>query len=230
MRIAITRLREKGGQDAALCRSYGHECFTVSPLRAKVYPERIREFTAEANRGRYDCIFFTSALPAQVIGPLLTRRPRVVAIGPQTSRTLLNLGIEAETLPSYYSKEFASYLGEWLKGRNIGIPRADVPNPALLDAISERGGVPHEIRVYGLEPTGEQLPLEEAEAIIFTSAGSYEQAVWDERDGLLLIAIGNVTAAAMERGGHAPDVTGDGSLEGTLKAIGNYLSEKAGVR
>jgi uroporphyrinogen-III synthase len=230
MRIAITRLREKGGQDAALCRRYGHECFTVSPLRAIVYQDRIREFTEEANRGGFDCIFFTSALPAQIIGPLLTRWPRVVAIGPQTARTLGNFGIAAETLPAYYSREFASYLGDWLRGRHVGIPRADVPNPALLDAISAQGGVPHEIRVYGLEPTDTPLPLEDADAIIFTSAGSFEQAVWEERDGLLLIAIGTVTAAAMERRGHAPDVTGDGSLEGTLAAIGNYMGKKAGVR
>jgi len=34
MKIAITRLENKAAGDRALCASYGHDCYTVSPLRA----------------------------------------------------------------------------------------------------------------------------------------------------------------------------------------------------
>lgn len=226
MKIAITRLAEKGRGDAALCRRYGHDCIPVSPLKAEVYPDRVDMFAERVNSAEFDCLFFTSALPARIIAPLLERWPRVIAIGPQTARTLQYFGISAETLPSFYSRDFAPYLGAWLEGRHVGIPRADVDNPYLLDSIREEGGIPHEVRVYHLAPTGEKLPLEDVDAVIFTSAGSFSHAVWNRRPDLLLIAIGEITAKAMRKGGVEPRVIGDGSLEGTLQALSRYLKDE----
>jgi uroporphyrinogen-III synthase len=40
------------------------------------------------------------------------------------------------------------------------------------------------------------------------------------------MAIGEVTAAAMQRGGTMPAVVCDGSLEGSLAALNIYLKEK----
>jgi uroporphyrinogen-III synthase len=225
MKIAITRLRDKADRDPALCREFGHECYPVSPLASEIHPGTVEEFVARVNRGEFDCLFFTSALPARIIAPLLERWPRVIAIGPQTQETLERLGIGCEMLPSHYSREFAPYLGAWLRGRTVGIPRADVPNEALLEAIVREGGTPCEFRIYGLTPTGEELALADADAIVFTSAGSFTHAVWTPRPGLLLAAIGTVTAETMERAGIRPDAVGDGSLAGTLRAINRVLGE-----
>ncbi|NYT05342.1 MAG: uroporphyrinogen-III synthase [Methanomicrobiales archaeon] len=230
MKIAITRLKEKAGRDRALCAEYGHECVSVSPLHAEVYGERVASFAASVNRGAFDAVFFTSALPARLIGPLLVRWPRVIAIGPQTAATLSGFGIDCETLPSYYSRDFAPYLGDWLSGRTVGIPRADVPNPGLLDAIREKNGTPVEVSVYGLQPTREPLVMGDAGAILFTSARSFSDAVWECTPRILRIAIGDVTAAAMAAGGCPPDVVGDGSLAGTLSALNRHLAAAEGVR
>ncbi|WP_048152517.1 uroporphyrinogen-III synthase [Methanolacinia paynteri] len=223
MRIAVTRLREKAGKDAETCKRYGHECYIVSPLNARVYEKAVMEFVSAANRDEFDCIFFTSALPAQVIGPLLQVRPRMVAIGPQTAKTLTEMGFDCETLPDFYSRDFAPYLGDWIRGKKIGIPRADVPNPQLIDSIEDKGGIAAETRIYGLEPTGEKLDLDGADAVLFTSAGSFRNAVWDKDQKILRIAIGDVTGKAMDLSGCPPDVTGDGSLAGTLEALNKYL-------
>ena len=40
------------------------------------------------------------------------------------------------------------------------------------------------------------------------------------------MAIGEVTAAAMQKEGTLPAVIGDGSLEGTLKALNIYIKRK----
>ena len=223
MRIAITRIPGKGAGDARICQKYGHECYTVSPLRVELYPDRIREFVDAANRGELDCIFFASAVPARVMGPLLTSPPRVIAIGPQTARTLAKSGIRVETLPAFYSRALVPYLGEWIRGRRIGIPRADVPNPALITAIEGAGGIPVEVRCYRLVPTGTPLATDGADALLFTSGTSFREAAWTPRPGLLLMAIGEVTAAAMREGGAPPAVVGDGSLEGTLGALDRFL-------
>jgi len=225
MLIAITRLKEKSTDDQERCAGYGHQCIPVCPLAARINQEEISWFVGETNRCAFDCIFFTSALPARLIGPLLSRWPRVVAIGPQTKRELQKSGIDAEVLDSFYSRDFTRYLGAWIAGRHIGIPRADVPNAGLLESIEAAGGRVTEVRCYSLVPTGEPLPLEGADAILFTSAMSYREAVWENRPGLLLIAIGEVTAGAMQSGGHPPAVVGDGSLEGSLQALNRFLEE-----
>lgn len=229
MLIAITRLAEKAGNDADVCARFGHTCYTVSPLRADLREEAVGRFVEDANAGAFDGIFFTSALPAAVVAPRLRlpRPARIVAIGPQTARTLEESGLESETLPTYYSADFAPHMGAWLQGKRVGIPRAAVPNPALMQAIADAGGEAREYQVYDLVPTGEPLDTGRADAVLFTSASSFTTARWERREGQIVIAIGRVTAQAMEAAGVVPDVVGDGSLAGTLAALDRRGGKKA---
>jgi len=226
MKIAVTRLAGKEKNDAVRCAQYGHTCYSIHPLRSEILTEEINAFVEAVGRNEFDCIFFTSALPAKLIAPHLTRTPRIIAIGPQTAKELRQFNIGCETLPGFYSRDFVPYLGGWIRGKHIGIPRADVPNPSLIDAISAAGGIPHEFRCYRLEPTGEFLDLNGADAILFTSAMSFAEAVWTRHPELIVIAIGDITAAAMQRAGIYPVVTGDGSLEGSMRALNDYLVKK----
>lgn len=226
MKIAVTRLAGKEKNDAARCAQFGHTCYSVHPLHSEIRPRAITAFIEAVDRSEFDCLFFTSALPAKIIAPLLNRFPRIIAIGPRTAKELQHYEIDCETLTSFYSRDFVPYLGDWIKGKHIGIPRADVPNPSLIDAITAAGGIPHEFRCYGLEPTGESLNLENADAILFTSAMSFAKAVWTKHSDLVVIAIGDITAATMRAAGTNPVVVGDGSLEGTLMALNNYLTRQ----
>jgi len=222
MKIAVTRLAGKEGRDRARCAASGHACYSVHPLRSEVKKEIVSGFVEAAERGEFDCIFFTSALPARILAPLLKKTPRVIAIGPETARELARCGIASETLPGFYSRDFVPYLGDWIRGKTIGLPRADVPNAPLIDAIARAGGIPKEFRCYQLAPTNEPLDLSRAEAVLFTSAMSYTKAIWTPRPDLLVIAIGDITADAMRCGGTFPSIVGDGSLEGTLAALNEF--------
>ena len=226
MKIAVTRLLGKEKNDAERCALFGHTCYSVHPLSSKIKKSEITCFVEAVDRSEFDCLFFTSALPAKIIAPLLNRFPRVIAIGPQTAKELRQYEIDCETLTSFYSRDFVPYLGDWIKGKHIGIPRADVPNPALIDAITGAGGIPHEFRCYGLEPAGESLNLDSADAILFTSAMSFTKAVWTRQPDLLVMAIGDITAAAMRAAGVNPAVVGDGSLEGSMIALNDYLTRQ----
>jgi uroporphyrinogen-III synthase len=226
MKIAVTRLVGKEKNDAVRCAKFGHTCYSIHPLRSEIRPDAIREFINAVDCNEFDCLFFTSALPAKIIAPLLNRFPRVIAIGPQTAQELQQYDIDCEILPAFYSRDFVPYLGNWIKGKHIGIPRADVPNPSLIDAITAAGGIPHEFRCYGLEPTGESLFLDDADAILFTSAMSFTNAVWNNNPDILVIAIGDITAKTMRAAGMNPAVVGDGSLEGTLIALNNFLTRQ----
>jgi tRNA pseudouridine55 synthase/H/ACA ribonucleoprotein complex subunit 4 len=230
LKIAVTRLAGKEKSDASRCAEHGHVCYSVHPLRSDLREKDIAAFVDAVHSGKFDCIFFTSALPAKIIAPRLRTFPRVIAIGPQTAKELEQHNVTCETLGSFYSRDFVPYLGEWVRGKHIGIPRADVPNPALLDAITTAGGIVHEFRCYGLEPTGEPLDTGDADAILFTSAMSYKKACWTPRPGLIAMAIGDITAATMRSGGTNPEVVGDGSLEGTLKALNAYIERRESIR
>lgn len=223
MRIAITRLEDKAGSDPERCRVHGYECYPVTPLTATIRKEEITRFVDSVTEGLFDCIFFTSALPAQVIAPLLPQYPRVIAIGPQTARELEKSNIKSEILPRHYSSEFVPYLGDWIRGKRIGIPRAAVPNRALIKSITGAGAFVTEFHCYELKPSGKDLDLAKADAILFTSAMSFTEARWKSRRDLLVMAIGEVTAGVMIERGTIPDVIGDGSLEGTLKSLDVYL-------
>jgi uroporphyrinogen-III synthase len=226
MRIAVTRLMGKEQDDAARCKQYGHECYPVSPIRAEIREDLVTSFVNAVEANGFDCLFFTSAFPAKIIAPRLSRWPRVIAIGPRTAMTLERFGIAAETLPRFYSRDFVPYLGPWIQGKKIGIPRADVPNPLLITGIQNAGGIPVEVRVYSLIPTGNVLDLSRAGAILFTSAMSFSAAVYQTDAPLMKIAIGESTGAVMRSSGVIPDVTGDGSLEGTLRALNTYLTAR----
>ena len=226
MKVAVTRLQGKEKNDGERCARFGHICYSVHPLRSEIRQAEIAAFIFAVNKGEFDGLFFTSALPAKIVAPLLKKFPRIIAIGPQTAKELGNFGISCETLNSYYSRNFVPYLGEWIRGKHIGIPRADVPNPSLISAIIDAGGIPHEYRCYCLEPSGELLSIDGADAILFTSTLSFTKAIWTKRTDLLVLAIGDVTAAAMREAGTNPVVVGDGSLEGSLRALNEYLTRR----
>ena len=161
--------------------------------------DEIKAFVEAVERNEFDCLFFTSALPAKIIAPLLNRIPRIIAIGPQTAKELQQSEIDCETLTSFYSRDFVPYLGEWIRGKHIGIPRADVPNPALIDAINPQEGSLTNSGVTDWNQRENPLTLKRAEAILFTSAMSFTKAVWTRNPELVVIAIGEITADAMQK-------------------------------
>ena len=81
--------------------------------------------------------------------------------------------------------------------------------------------------MYGLIATNEELRTEDADAIIFTSANSFSLAVWNSEQDLIVVAIGDITAERILKAGITPAVVGDGSLEGTLKALNMHLENQA---
>ncbi|HJJ55646.1 MAG TPA: uroporphyrinogen-III synthase [Methanocorpusculum sp.] len=230
MIIAITRIAEKSSDDIDLLQRYGHECRIVSPIQAKLFTNVVQQFVIAANDNEFDAIFFTSAYPAKIIGPQLSDsvidNTRIIAIGPQTAKILKKTGINTvEMLNSFYSKDFVPYLGEWIRDKTIGIPRAANPNPELIKSIESSGGLVFEYKCYSLDPTHNPIDLTGVDAIIFTSSSSYRFSEFSSGLGSTIpIAIGTVTANTMRENGVNPVVVGDGSLEGTLNRLNTFIN------
>ncbi|HJJ47148.1 MAG TPA: uroporphyrinogen-III synthase [Methanocorpusculum sp.] len=223
MKIAVTRLPGKEKDDENLFASFGHTVKIVSPLTAELNSSMVQRFVIAANGGEFDAVFFTSAYAAMHIAPLLdksvSRSYRVIGIGPKTTEILQSYGIMAELLTSYYSRDFVQYMGDWIKGKRIGIPRAAIPNPNLMHDIEEVDAFAYEYPIYSLTPSGNVIDIEDCDAILFTSAKSFNDALLPDLSGKLIMAIGDITADAMRKKGCVPEIIGDGSLKGTLETL-----------
>ena len=226
MIIAITQ-HAGAVEDEAICEKYAHKAKFVSPARYHEHAEEIEKFVTAANNHEFDAIFFPSALAAEKLGhlinPRLATKVRMIANGPQTAKDLHNAGLAAEMLPFYYSRDLVPYLGKWIRGKKIGIPRADYTYPQLAADIEKAGGIPFEFTCFELAPTNEPLDLAGCGAVLFTSPEVFEMSRLPKVKDMIMIAIGDVTAQAMMYGGCPPSVVGDGSIEGSLIALNSYL-------
>lgn len=226
MLIAITR-HAKAVEDAHLCEEYNHKAKFVSTIKPIRNQKAIDDFITAANNKEFDAIFFPSAYAAEKIGPFieprLATKVRMIANGPQTAKDLHNIGLAAEMLPFFYSRDLIPYLGKWIRGKKIGIPRADCAYMKLSDDIKKAGGIPFEFKCYDIVPTNELLDIADCGAILFTSPAAFKLAKLPKMGEMIQMAIGEVTADAMMYSGDAPSVIGDGSVEGTLKALNAYL-------
>lgn len=231
MLIAITK-HAGTVDDAAICERYNHKVKTIETVIPIKNKKNIEDFIRSANNCEFDAIFFPSAFSAEKIAPdinpHLATKVRMIANGPQTAKTLHNIGLAAEMLPFFYSRDLIPYLGKWIRGKRIGIPRADVTYLKLAEEIKNAGGIPCEYKCYEIIPTNEEVDLTDCGAIIFTSPAAYKLAKLPAiSDNVILAAIGEVTADVMMYGGHKPSVVGDGSIEGTIKVLNACLWQES---
>ncbi|MDP3104834.1 MAG: uroporphyrinogen-III synthase [Candidatus Methanoperedens sp.] len=229
MKIAVTKLREKSEGIQELFRSYGHEALIISTMTSvdPSDPAPLARLAEMASTGSLDILIFTSALGVDKLfeRSLPSKKVRIVSVGPKTAKKVEEYGISSGVITEFSSVHFAKYLGD-ISGKTIGIARAEVPNPELIRSLESSGATVVEAPAYRLESAGciSDDILMEADAVIFTSARSFEYSGFhrDGRRKLILAAIGEKTAEAMRKHGFEPDIVGDGTLEKCLA----LLSEK----
>jgi uroporphyrinogen-III synthase len=226
VKIAITKLKEKSEGIHELFRRYGHDAIIISTITASdpTDPEPLSRLAGMASKGELDILIFTSALG---VDKLFERgKPagtvRIVSVGPKTAKKVEEHGMSSEVIAQFSSEHFAEYLGD-IGGKTIGIARAEVPNPELVESLAAGAAAIVEAAAYRLEPAGNNIAdaLKEADAVIFTSAKSFESSGFNNAHAkkLKVIAIGQKTANAMRKYGVVPDIVGNGTLESCLSLL-----------
>lgn len=226
MKIAVTKLEEKSEGVHELFRRYGHEAVIVSTMRAADPSDRapfirLRDMISKK---KIDILIFTSSLGVEKLFEKTKpgKNVRIVSVGPKTAKKVKDCGLESEIIEKFSSENFADHLGE-IDGKIIGIARAEVPNPELIRSLESKGAVIIEAPVYRLEPAGNSIleVLEDVDAVIFTSAKSFELSGFRPEDAKKTrsIAIGEKTADAMRKSGIHPDIIGNGTLEDCLSSL-----------
>jgi uroporphyrinogen-III synthase len=226
VKIAVTKLKEKSKGIHELFRKYGHEAIIISTITASdpTDPAPLSRLAGMASKGELDILIFTSALgvdklfekgkPAKTV--------RIVSVGPKTAKKVEEYGLFSEVIAQFSSEHFAEYLGD-INRKTIGIARAEVPNPELVESLAAGAAAIVEAAAYRLEPAGISVAdaLKEADAVIFTSAKSFESSGFSHVHAkkLHVVAIGQKTANVMRKHGIVPDIVGDGTLESCLSLL-----------
>lgn len=225
MKIAITKLEEKSEGIHELFRRFGHEAVIVSTMRAAEpsEPEPLSHLADMISKDKVDILIFTSSLGVEKLFRIVKpgKKVRIVCVGPRTAEKVKEYGMESEVIEKFSSDNFAGYLGD-ITGKTIGIARAEVPNPELTESLAS-AGLLIEASAYRLEPAGNSIEgvLKDVEAVIFTSAKSFERSGFkrDHAKKIKVIAIGQKTGDSLRKYGIVPDIVGNGTLENCLSLL-----------
>jgi uroporphyrinogen III methyltransferase/synthase len=165
MKILITRPRAQADEFAAELSAAGFEPYFFPVIEIRPIPDNTELESALKRLSSYDWLVFTSVNGVEAVGAQLDRlqiqalpeKVKVAAIGPKTAEALRARAIEPCFVPNEYVAEaILPGLGE-LKGRWVLLPRAEIARQALPQAISQAGGVAHEIAVYRTLPAKADL-------------------------------------------------------------------------
>lgn len=225
MKIAVTKLEEKSEGIKELFQRFGHEALVIPTMRAAppTDPAPMLLLAETASKGELDILIFTSALGVEKFFEKAIPKDnvRIVSVGPKTADKVKEYGLRSEVITNFSSEHFAEYLGD-IRGKTVGIARAEVPNTELTSSLKAKGASVIEAPVYSLVP-GKSIAgaLKDVDAVIFTSAKSFEFSGFDSKiKSIKVIAIGQKTANAMRKHGIEPDIVGNGTLENCLFLIG----------
>ena len=224
MKIAVTRLQEKEDNTVELFAKYGLEARAIPTIRSKppYDPASFDLLIQMVSERKVDFLIFTSSLGVSSFFEKcdsITQNTKIISVGPKTAQKVIEFGYPSEVLKSFSSDKFAEYLKDRAQNKVIGIARAGVPNPELVQALESLGATIIEGVCYELENTPNKLKgmiaTHEVDAVVFTSTKSFLSAGLKKTDvsSVMMVAIGPKTAKVMSDGGVEPDVVGGGTLE-----------------
>jgi uroporphyrinogen III methyltransferase / synthase len=226
------------------------EAFSAQGAQVLIYPLiGLREIPFSIKDvSKYDLIIFTSqnavplffkSLSAKGLDARALAGKEIICIGPKTREALSSFGIRADAMAEEYRAEGIMDLlkNRDLKGLKICLPRAKDARPFLADALRSCGADLEEIFVYETAmPDGADAEtflslVRKCDTIVFTSPSGARNAVLlagnkvNKIKGKTLIAIGPVTAGAMEKLGISASASAkEYTDEGIIKLMNGDIS------
>src|SRR5262249_16101330 len=144
-------------------------------------------------------------------------KPRVAAVGPASAEAVREAGVAVEYVANtHHGVGLADELGERLRGMNVLLPRSDHANQDLPRALRRHGARVTEViayrtlRPYSVDASRlAKIAADGADAVLFFSQSAghhFEELLGVGRlrglqHRLAIVAIGPVTAAALEQVG-----------------------------
>lgn len=196
----------------------------LKPLEPPALPSLLEEdrpqwlaFTSARGVERFFCLLGRYRLDLRRLG-----RCRLAAIGPATARALEDRGLYPEVCPAGRTGEaLARALTETVRpGERVLLLRSAQGSPEVTNTLREAGLEVHDLALYTAKALPGPEPLPELDVLTFGSAGGV-QAFAEQYGPVALpaVAIGPVTARALERDGMPARMAQEISAEGLARAV-----------
>lgn len=243
-RIVITRAQDQANELAEKIRAQGgvpieFPAIEFAPLEDYSALDdvlrRIQEF---------DWVVFTSANGVRAVAerlrvlettPAIFDNLRVAAIGPGTARTLEQINVSADFIPTKFLGEQVGRELPVIKGERVLLLRADIASDVLADVLQTRGANVLDVDAYRtVMPEAHSLNLNDVDAVTFTSSSTVRNfiAMLDNDARVTLhtrdiFCIGPVTAdTARELGLRTSAVGDEHTLDGLVAAMLKFYGGK----
>ena len=250
-RIVVTRARAQASDLLHELTELGAECIECPTIKV-VPPDSWTPLdNAIANLKKYQWLVFTSVngvhffferlfkqgLDARTLGHL-----RTAAIGPATSRDLLQFGINTDILPETYQAESVveAFAKETVEGQKVLLPRAKEARVILPQELKRMGAEVDEVTAYqtvqaadGQADLIQALQSNDIDMVTFTSSSTVRnfKALLPGDDarqlmeGVKVACIGPITADTAKELGFKTDITAERfTISGLMEEIYNHYN------
>ena len=255
--LAIMRPESYREKSETLAREYGFEPIYAPMIKLEgIKDEGFEPFVQRVIEGTSDYVVFTSANGITFTLDKLTenekenfitalKKTRVIAIGPNTEKELVKIGIEDSFLPADYSSEgIVEALCTEVKGKIVDLARSTFGAKILIEGLEKCGATVYETHVYTLSiPEGaaqkeliERTLAGEVDAFAFTSSMMVKgfmrhaeklgagETIKETLSRALVGAIGTPTGNTLKKHGVNADVIPDEfTFEALIKAMKKEL-------
>lgn len=255
--IAIMRPESYRDKSEAIAREYGFEPIYAPMIKLEGMKDNgFEPFVQRVIAGTSNYVVFTSAngitftldkLSDAKKEDLITalKKSRVIAIGPNTERELIKIGIENSFLPADYSSEgIVEALCPEVKGKIVDLARSAFGAKVLIEGLEKCGATVYETHVYTLSiPEGaaqkeliKRTLAGEVDAFAFTSSmmvkgfmrhaelQGAEKTIKETLSRAVIGAIGTPTGNTLKKHGVDTDVIPEEfTFEALIKAIKKEL-------
>lgn len=255
--LAIMRPESYRERSEALAQDYGFKPLYAPMIKLEgMKDEGFEPFVRRVLTGMSDYVIFTSANGITFSLEKLSeaekknfiaalKKTRVIAIGPNTEKELLKIGIDNPLLPGDYSSEgIVEALCPEVKGKTVDLARSAFGAKLLIEGLEKCGATVYETHVYTLSiPEGtiqkeliERSLAGEVDAFAFTSSMMVkgfmkhaerlgaEETIRETLNRAVIGAIGTPTGNTLKKHGVIADVIPDEfTFEALLKAIKSRL-------
>jgi uroporphyrinogen III methyltransferase/synthase len=254
-RIVVTRARAQAATLAHKLQALGAEVIELPTIEMQP-PEDYAALDAAIKTLRtYDWLIFTSVngveqflMRARHLNETVTesKTSRFAAIGPETAKRLEAAGIRDCLVPERYQAEgiLEVLTPESMRNKKVLIPRAAKARDILPETLRQWGAEVDVVEAYRtVVPTDSMSDVKnllsghKVDIITFTSSSTVSnfarlfegQSLQEALSGVAVACIGQITKQTVEDlGGHADIVAAESTIDGLIRAIVEYLSDRGG--
>lgn len=226
-RVAVTTTPDAAHRLSDPLREVGLEPVELPCIRTVPASDETRCFIRQAAPGA-DWIVVTSRRAVELMWPEgdMPPGPAVAAVGPATADAVVRAGGSVSVVGGGGAARLADLIESRVPGATVVFPHARAADPDTITRLQEAGADVVAAPAYDTEP----IPPgdDQVDAVLFGSPSAVEGWMMSRSlDGLIIGAMGETTAAALEEAGHPAEVVpAHPGFHALVSALADHLASR----